>query len=201
MKNFKKVMVGLLAAAMAMSFVACGSNSDSDAETAAVEKVEPGMYRAHFDSSTTEVVPAYQFVGSDMSGNIPAGTQLDVTLSLKEDGTYKLYAGFTNENNPDTTDQYYCNIATNATGTYTIDGNKVTISAAETCDTTFEAGSDTIDNPAYTGCSFANGEAGTWSSTDDATVLECVPETTFTIVDGEITTWEAAGSATGNPND
>ena len=204
MKNYKRIMAVAMVACLAFAFTACGDKKEKGGDAAGTEEaivdVEPGMYLAHFDSSTTNPVPAYQFVGGDMSENIPAGTQMDLTLTLKEDGTYMLYVSFTNENNPDSDDEFYVNVYTTANGKYSLSGNTATIETPEMVSTGFAAGSDALSKDSYKACSFDNGKTGDWTSTDNASVLACVPATTFTVENGAIVTWEPAGSETGNPN-
>lgn len=88
-----------------------------------------------------------------------------------------------------------------ATGTYTVEGDKVTISAATAV---YEGGAYITEQAMFDSFSFAEDgkSTGTWTGAEVPEVLACVPATVFTVTEeGAIVTWAPVNeSEAGNPH-
>lgn len=194
----KKLIALLLVLTLAVGLVACGG-------AAGVDKTYTVSYDNTLDPTVLEAVPSYQFNAEDMAWMIASGMSLDVELALTKDGNYTLTAKWYNvDPNAVEGDPGYMNINVVANGTYTIDGEQVTISAATTATATYEGGAYITEQSMFDSFSFAEDgkSTGTWTSEDVPEILECVPATVFTVSeDGAIVTWAPVDAAVaGNPH-
>lgn len=203
MERRKKIISMVLATSMAVGMTACGTD-----KTEKSAEGENTRYEVKYDNTLSaeelEKIPSYQFVGGNLAYMISYGINLDVSLELKKDGTYELESKFYNQGESSKAgDPEYVDIHTNASGTYTLNGDEIQISAAEVATAVYEGGQYITEQGMFLPFSFnEDGTVGTWSSEDVPKVLECVPETIFTVSeDGKILSWKAAGTATGNPNE
>lgn len=205
----KKLFALLLALCMMVCLAACGGGTEDptggNQEPANQAKSYTVTFDNTMDPAVLETVPNYQFNADDLSWMIPNGMNLYINLDLAADGTYSMKAGWINQDvNAVAGDPGYIDIHVQATGTYTAEGDKVTISAATTATAKFEGGAYVTEQPMFNSFSFnEDGTPGTWSSTDVPKVLECVPASVFTVTeDGAIVTWAPVDAAkAGNPND
>jgi hypothetical protein len=199
MKKMNKFVTLCAAAVLSVGmFTGCGGGSASGED-----KTYTVSYDNSMDADVLASIPEYQFVADNMNYMVAYGLNLDVTLDLDKDGTYTLTSKYYNQDpNCVEGDPGYADIHVEATGTYTKDGDKVTISAAEEATAVYQGGAYIVEQGMFDPFSFnGDGTTGEWSSSDAPDVLECVPETVFTVTDdGAIVTWEAAGTAKGNPH-
>lgn len=198
MRIQKKLAVLGMAFVMALGMAACGGADSAKG----VDKTYTVTYDNTMDAAVLETVPKYQFVAADLSYMISYGPNLDVTLKLDKDGTYTLTSKYYNQSTaaaPGTAD--YMDIHVEAKGTYTKEADKVTIAKAQSATAVYEGGAYITEQGMFTPFSYAaDGATGTWTSADLAEILDCVPETIFTVTEGgAIVSWEAAGDAAGNP--
>lgn len=214
----KKLVLLLLTLCMVLSLAACtpaenpATGNPSDPTDPTEGTTAPQQTGKHYtvtfdntmDPAVYEAVPSYQFNAENLAWMIPNGMNLYVNLDLAADMTYTLKAGWTNQDpNSAPGDPAYIDIHVEATGTYTVDGDKVTISAAQTATAKYEGGAYVTEQPMFLSFSFnEDGTPGQWSSADVPKVLECVPATVFTVTeDGAIVTWEPVDPmVAGNPN-
>ena len=222
MKITNKLIVLLLALCMIISLAACdnepadptGGNPTTTSPSTGGNGENNGpqgidmSYTVIFDNTmdpaVLDAVPKYQFNADDLSWMIPNGMNLYVNLALSKDFTYNLKAGWTNQDpNSAPGDPAYIDIHVEATGTYTFDGNTVTISAATSATAKYDGGAYVTEQPMFNSFSFNDdGTPGQWSSTDVPKILDCVPATVFTVSeDGAIVTWVPVDETkAGNPN-
>ncbi|HJA67293.1 MAG TPA: hypothetical protein H9955_13485 [Candidatus Mediterraneibacter cottocaccae] len=193
MKNAKKLLAVGLTVCTAAAMTACGGGAEDQTYTV--------TYDNSLGSDVLDAIPDYQFVASDLSWMISYGMNLDVTLDLTADGNYTLTSHFYTQGEPAESDPTYSNIQMVATGTYTQEDDKVTISVPDSATATYEGGAYITEQGMYEPFSYAeDGSTGEWTSDDVPEILDCVPETVFTVTDdGAISTWEPAGEAKGNP--
>ena len=187
----KRILAGVMG--LAMLLTACGGGAEDQTYTV--------TYDNSLGSDVLDAIPDYQFVASDLSWMISYGMNLDVTLDLTADGNYTLTSHFYTQGEPAESDPTYSNIQMVATGTYTHEDDKVTISVPDSATATYEGGAYITEQGMYEPFSYAeDGSTGEWTSDDVPEILDCVPETVFTVTDdGAISTWEPAGEAKGNP--
>lgn len=195
MKNAKKVITIGLASCMALAATACGGGAKSKDETYKVS------YDNSLGSEVLDSIPEYQFLATDLSYMVGYGMNLDITLDLTADGTYKLTSKYSSQGEAKEGDPSYADIHIEATGTYTKEESKVTISAAESATAVYQGGSYITEQGMFVPFSYAaDGTPGEWTSEEAPEILDCVPETVFTVTeDGKIETWEPAGEKKGNP--
>ena len=193
MKNAKKLLAVGLTVCTAAAMTGCGGGAEDQTYTV--------TYDNSLGSDVLDAIPDYQFVASDLSWMISYGMNLDVTLDLTADGNYTLTSHFYTQGEPAESDPTYSNIQMVATGTYTHEDDKVTISVPDSATATYEGGAYITEQGMYEPFSYAeDGSTGEWTSDDVPEILDCVPETVFTVTDdGAISTWEPAGDAKGNP--
>ena len=210
----KKLFAMLLALCIIVSLAACAGGDTTQSEDPTqgenapqgVDKTYTVAYDNTMDPAVYEAVPAYQFNASNMSWMIPNGMTLKVELALVSDGTYTLTSQWANiDPNAVAGDPGYMDIHVVAQGTYTIEGDKVTISAATSATAAFDGGAYITEQSMFDVFSFAAEGKGTgeWNSADVPEILDCVPATVFTVTeDGAIVTWEPVDPAkAGNPHD
>lgn len=211
----KKMTALLLTGVMAFSLTACGgtegestqesgANNETSTETAAAEgstnaenATEAQTFTVNYnmnDGNTTDM-PNYQFLGADFSGLINYDSRLYITLTLELDGAgnyaltsdcYVIEAGERQEVGGDTgIGQTW--IMTGE-GTYTDNGDgTITTSTASTA--SLEVATDTYSSQMKEAVAFAiagSSEDGTWTSAETPELLDCIPETVFTLADGAI---------------
>lgn len=198
----KKILALLLAICMGIVLAACAS---VDKGNAAQAKSYTVTYDNTMDPAVYEAVPAYQFNGDNLSWMIPYGMNLYVNLDLASEGTYTLKAGWTNQDPSSAPgDPAYIDIHVEATGTYTAEGDKVTISAASAATAVYEGGAYITEQAMFDAFSFAEDgkSTGTWTGAEVPEVLACVPATVFTVTEeGAIVTWAPVNeSEAGNPH-
>lgn len=193
MKHSKKLLTIGIASCMALAVTACGGG--------AKDQTYKITYDNSLGSEVLDAVPEYQFLAADLSTMIQYGMNLDVTLDLASDGTYTLTSKYYTQNNPEEGDPTYSDIHVEATGTYTQEDNKVTISVPDSATAVYQGGAYITEQGMFEPFSYADdGTPGEWTSDEVPEILDCVPETVFTVTeDGAIETWEAAGDESGNP--
>lgn len=225
MKKTRKLIALLLTLCLSLSLAACGNSAggesqkpseskapatesqsgSNDQSPASVDKTYTATFENGMDEAVLDALPKYQFNANDLAMMIPYNVSLEITLDLDADGSYKLTSHWYNPDCPnDPSSAGYLNITTEGAGSYTMDGDKVTISAAESANATFEGGSYVTEQTTFLAFSFgSNDETGSWSSADVPEILECIPATVITVTDdGAIVTWEAVDPANaGNPHD
>lgn len=193
MKNSKKLLTIGIASCMAVAVTACGGGTKDQ------------TYKVTYDSSLgseiLDAIPEYQFLADDLSWMIVNGMNLDVTLDLTSDGTYTLTSQYYTQNKPEKDTPTYSDIHIEATGVYTQEDNKVTISVPDSATAVYHGGAYITEQGMFQPFSYAaDGTPGEWTSDEAPEILDCVPETVFTVTeDGAIETWEPTGNESGNP--
>lgn len=197
-------MVVLLAGVMTLGLAACGGSKDSSDNGDAAEggAVETYTISYNQNNGNTTDMPTYQFFGGDLSGilNYEARSYVDITLNLKDDGTYELTSDAYNASNGErievgASDGIGMVCILNAEGTYEDNGDgTVTTSAAE--HVSFDLETDVYSQDIISAANLAvvEGEtSGEYDSDDYANLLDWVPETIFTLGDdGDIVTYAMA---------
>ncbi len=202
MKRRNKILAAALAACMALGLAACGSGSGKGVDE---------TYKAYWDNSMGEDVldgvPEYTFMANEMiKSMVPYGVALEVELDLDKDGTYTLTSHYYNqaadavEGAPG-----YMDVKVVGQGTYTKEEDKVTISAATSATASYGGGAYVTEQGFYGAYSFEEdgtaADTGEWTNEDNPEVLECVPETVFTVDDeGNIVGWELTDPNSGAPH-
>lgn len=200
----KKAMAVILTGVVTLGLVGCGNGSESENKDTAKETMaETYMISFNQNNGNTADMPAYQFLGGDLSGMINYEGRLytDITLELSGDGTYELtsdaYTGSNGERiEVGAGDGIGIVCIVNAEGTYEDNGDgTVTVSAAEHA--TFKLETDTYSKEIVSNAGLAavEGEdSGEYDSDDTPDILGWIPETVFTLGEnGEIVTYVKAG--------
>lgn len=183
MKTMKKLMVLLMTVTMVLGLTACGGGG--------VDGTYSVIYDNTMDAEILEAIPENQFMKEDVREAINAGLTYELTLILEITGDYTLVAHLYNPNQKDTAAADYLEIRIGYIGTYTIEGDVITIEAAEMGDASFYAGSDYAET--YKGFSFAaDGSNGDWYSDSTPELLDLVSGGTITVSETTITGWEVA---------
>lgn len=215
----KKMAALFLTGVMAFSLAACGgtesertqeggaANNGASTEAVAAEgsanaenTTEAQTFTVNYNTNegNTTDMPNYQFLGADFSGLINYDSRLNIKLTLELDGAgnyaltgdcYVIEAGERQEVGGDTgIGQTWI---MKGEGTYTDNGDgTITTSAAATA--SLEVATDTYSSQMKDAVAFAiagSSEDGTWTSAETPELLDCIPETIFTVADGVIVSY------------
>lgn len=187
MKTLKKVFTLCMALAMVLGLAACGG-ADKGFENATYATI----YDNTMDAEILEALPENQFLLDDVRDGIAAGLTFELTLVLENMGDYTLVAHLYNPDQSDETAADYLEIRVGVVGTYTKDGDVVTLGVGEFGDASYHAGSDYAED--YKTFSFAeDGSNGDWFYESNPKILDVVTDgTTITVSGANIASWEIA---------
>ena len=153
-------------------------------------------------NNNTDDMPDYQFLCCNFAGMVRADSRfyVDVTLTLKDDGTYELFtdsyvieAGNRAEVGDDT--GLGLVLTTQAEGTY-VDNGDGTVTTSAATHAVFEMETDTYSSQMKSAAGMFVGESdedGIYDSNDYPVVLDFVPESTFVLGDGTIESYSKSG--------
>lgn len=181
------------------------AQADEGGAGAGTKSANETVYKVNYsqDSGNAEETPAYQFLCGDVSGLIQydARMNVDITLSLKEDGTYSL-----------TADSYVIEAGEKAvvgdstgigmTMKMTAEGEYVknddgTITTKKAGHAVFELETDTYSSQMKDVIGISIGgsnEDGVYDSEEYPEILEYVPETQWTVEGEAIVSYQKAGA-------
>ena len=155
------------------------------------------------ENGNVEGMPGFQFLCSDLSGMVAADSRfyIDEKLTLDGNGNYTLFtdayvveAGKRAEIGDDT--GLGMVLTTNAEGTYTDNGDG-TITTAVPTHAVFEMKTDTYSSQMKGAAQMnvnGNDADGVYDSDEEPAVLDFVPETLWTLADGEIVSYRDANA-------
>lgn len=191
-----------------------GKNSSGFSEDTASDESDPtentdakesgSVYTATYDSSSIDNIPGYQFFKSNVSYFFYAigDSEVQITLTLEDEENYSLSSNLTNGTE---SDDFYFYMDTQATGTYTVNGDIISISPADAI--TYSVNSNGTMEALLPFCS-PTGAKGEWDSTDSSLdeaikteILNYVPTTDFTVSGLEIISWKNPNEETISIND
>lgn len=198
----KKMTALLLTGFMTLSLAACGGTAGDKTKEGketktkvSDEKTETYKITYNMNDGNTTDMPGYQFLGADFSGIINVDSRLYIEETLKLDGSGK-YELISDCYVVETGERQEVGAVTGigqtwimtAKGTYTDNGDG-TITTSDAASADLEVKTDTYSSQMKDAVAFAvagSSEDGKWSSSDTPEILEFVPETVFTVADGEI---------------
>lgn len=179
-KTFALMMMGI----MVLGLSACGGKKE--------DKVESKTYTVSFNQNNgnTTDMPAYQFLGGDLSGLLNYESRLysDITLTLNEDGTYNLKSdNYTSANDKrievGAEDGIGMVCVLMAEGTYEDNGDG-TVTASKAKHVNYELETDVYSKETVAVANLyavPDENEGTYDSDEYENILSWVPATTFTL--------------------
>lgn len=212
----KRMVAVMMAGVMAAGMLAgCGSSSaatgaaQSTEAAADAEAVEATTYTWLRDVTNADTVaePPYNFAAGTLGTYIRA---LQVDLTLEDESNFSMTVHGWMQEDTEGSDHpvgeafeygegMYAEFTSGATGTYVQDGDKITITpdaaTYEVPDLGASYFAQIFAGSNEGGGSFApEGENyfGSWTSDDNAAILDLFPETVFTVDGDSIVSWEAA---------
>lgn len=196
-----KMAAVFLAGVMGIGLAACevgGNKADNKTDS----KTETYTISFNQNNGNTAKMPEYQFLGGNISGmlNYEARLYTDITLTLNEDGSYKLKSDTYTMSNGEkievgASDGIGLVCVLDAKGTYEKNGDgTVTTSAAESASYTLETDTYSQEIVTAQNLSVVDGEkSGKYTSDDEPILLKWVPATVFTLGEnGDIVTYTQA---------
>lgn len=181
----KRVTALCLVVVLVMGLAACGGSGKG------LEDATYGtIYDSNTDAAVLEAMPENQFLLDDARKGIADGKTFEITLLLESNGDYTLIMHLYNPAQTDTNASDYLEIRVGLIGTYSKDGDTVTLQAAEMGDASFYAGADYAE--AYKSFSFAeDGSNGDFYFDETPAMADLVPEGSKVMVSGTaVTGWE-----------